>query len=150
MTTQCGINYVRWHTSPACLRLLERLACHGPATPVELAGAVHICEKYAYSLLRKTLHGAGVVHVYGWQHHHKGRTTPIWAIGPGKDKPEPAAETHAQRAQRRRRGLNAQFGTAITTRLLEPKKYGYPQVHIDGQRVRSADHGTHLAKRGGA
>lgn len=142
-----GIAGVLWYRSASCLRVLDRLACKGPATPDELAAELHNQEKYMYRLLRVTLFGAGRVHISGWLHNAAGRPTPVYSIGPGKSRPEPKPETPSIRAKRRRASLNAKFGTGITNRLLNPGRYGNPQIHIDGQRIRPGDHDAHLCKR---
>jgi len=142
-----AIDRVRWWTSTSCLRILERLACKGPAAPDELAAELHNQEKYAYRLLRHVLRRAGRVHVCAWRHNISGRPTPVYAIGPGIDKPEPKPETPAKRAKRRRIALNAKFGKPVTQRLLNPGRYGRPQIHIDGRRVRTLDHGSQLVNK---
>lgn len=142
-----GIRAVHWWSSASCLRILDRLACKGPAEPDTLAAELHNQVKYTYRLMSVVLHSAERVHVCGWRHNIQGAPTPIYAIGPGKDIPKPKPETASQRAKRRRRALNAKYGPAITEKLLNPGKYGYPQIHIDGQRIRTLHHGTQLAGR---
>ena len=142
-----GIRAVHWWSSASCLRILDRLACKGPAEPDTLAVELHNQVKYTYRLLRVILHAAERVHVCGWRHNISGAPTPIYAIGPGKDIPKPIPETASERSKRRRRALNAKYGPAVTNKLLNPGKYGYPQIHIDGQRIRTLHHGTQLAGR---
>jgi hypothetical protein len=142
-----GIAAIQWWSSPSCLRILDRLACKGPTTPNVIAAELHNQEKYAYRLLRRVLINAGRVHVIGYEHNINGSPTPIYAIGPGESVPRPAPESASVRSKQRRKSLNAKFGTRITQKLLNPKRHGYPQVHIDGHRVRCADHDAHLATR---
>lgn len=140
-----GIMHVSWWTSPSALRMLDYLACRGPARPDDVAAAVHMQRKYCYRMFSAILKPAGRVHIVGWQHNTRGTPTPIYDIGPGKNKRQPRPETASQRAKRRRISLKEIYGSSITERVLNPRRYDYPRIYIDGQRVTSGSHHSQLA-----
>lgn len=131
---------VHWHTSPACARNLERLACRGNGTPAEIAADVHCASNYAQSLLRLLL-CHDLIAVAGWLRHYQGIPTPIYRIGPGPGKPMPKADTNAARSRRRREALIKLYGQDIAYKVLNPKAHGYVRPHVDGKRVRPRDAG---------
>lgn len=138
-----GIKAVNWWTSPSCARYMERLECRGESTPERIATDCHTQPKYAYALLRK-LHDARVIHVSGWRHNINGAPTPIYALGPGRDAAKPKAETASQRAKRRRKPLRELYGREIAARVLNPKHYGHPRIHIDGVHVTPGAHTSQI------
>ena len=145
MVPNTGIMHVRWWTSPSALRMLDFLACRGPASPDDLSAAVHMQTKYCYRMCSAILKPAGRVHIVAWQHNTRGAPTPIYAIGTGKNKRQPRPETASQRAKRRRISLKKIYGSRITEQVLNPRRYDYPRIYVDGQRVTSGSHGSQLA-----
>lgn len=143
ITPRLGTETIRWHTSPACVRMLEHLACKGPASAVELSDALHIARGYAHALTKRILLAAGVIHITAWRINGRGEPSPIYAIGPGKNKRRPSAETPAQRAARRRKSLVDLYGNDITSRILNHGRTTH--IVIDGQRVRPGSHQSHIA-----
>jgi predicted ArsR family transcriptional regulator len=123
--------------------MLEHLACHGPATAVELSETAHTARNYAHSLMRNVLLAAGVVHITAWRINGRGEPSPIYAIGPGKSKRRPRAETPAQRAARRRKSLVELYGNDIANSVLNRGRSTH--IVIDGQRVRSGSHQSQIA-----
>lgn len=140
-----GIRDIRWWTSPACARILERLECKGPAGSELMASELYIYKGYAYSLCRVVLLEARCIHICAWLHNSHGLTTPIYALGPSKNRRRPPAETTAQRCKRRRVALVARFGTEIAEKVLNPGNYDNAQVYIDGRRITSSSHTGGLA-----
>jgi hypothetical protein len=138
-----GTETIRWHTSPACLRMLEHLACKGPATAVEMADALYIQRGYAHALTKRVLLASGVVHNTAWRINGRGEPSPIYAIGPGKNRPRPAAETPAQRAARRRKSMREIYGVEITSAVLNRGRSTC--IYIDGERVRPGSHQSQIA-----
>lgn len=141
--SRSGTETIRWHTSPACQRMLAHLACKGPATSVELSAALHIARGYAHALTKRILLAAGVVHITAWRINGRGEPSPIYAIGPGKSKRRPIAETPTQRAARRRKSLVELYGKDITSKVLNHSRTTY--IVIDGQRVRPGSHQSQIA-----
>jgi len=147
MSPQTGIMHVRWWASPGALRILDYLACKGDADPETIATAVHMQPKYCYRMCSAILKPADRVHIVGWRHNDRGAPTPIYSIGPGKNKRQPRPETAAQRAKRRRISLTDIYGSSVTNRILNPGRYDYPRIYIDGQRITSGSHTSQLAGR---
>jgi hypothetical protein len=143
--TRLGTETIRWYTSPACLRMLDYLACKGPATSVQMAEALHIARNYAHALVRNILLPAGVVHIPAWRINERGCASPIIAIGPGKSKRKPKPETAAERNARRRKSLLELYGADITNALVNHSRITW--IVIDGQRVRTASHQSHIGGR---
>lgn len=96
-------------------------------------------------MLRVTLSEARRIHISAWRHNDRGLATPIYAMGPGRNKRRPKPETPAQRCKRRRAWMIEHYGSAIADRVLSPNKYGNPKIYIDGQRITSRSHASHLA-----
>ena len=142
--SRTGAKAVHWYSSPACGRYLEHLECRGDASADQLASACHSQVKYALNLCRKLL-SEGVIRVIAWRHNCNGAMSPIYRLGPGTSIKMPQAETAAKRYSRRRRSLVAIYGKSVATRVLDGKKFGHPIVVIDGKRVTSGSHASHLA-----
>jgi len=140
-TKSRGIRSVRWWTSPSCARFLEHLECRGDASPDQLAEACHNGHKYAVNLTLK-LKAAGIIHVRAWRHNKNGSPSPIYRLGPGKNRPPPKPETTAQRCRRRRASLISIWGRKAAEAVLEGKGR---RIVIEGHTVRPGDHDSHLA-----
>jgi hypothetical protein len=140
-----GVKAVIWHTSPACARYLEYLECHGDTSPDVLAAQCHTQVKYAYGLTMQ-LKSAGVIRVVAWRHNVRGNPTPIYRLGPGKNKSMPEPATSAQRLRNRYSSMVRLYGSTVANKVLN-KNRSKTQVVIDGRRVRSCDHDAHLAGR---
>lgn len=138
-----GVRAVHWDTSPACARFLEYLECRGDASPDRLAAACHAQPKYAINLMR-LMRGAGVVHVRAWRHNSNGAPTPIYRLGPGKNKPAPKPETAAQRCRRRRESLRALYGAHAASAILGSSRVK-ARIVVDGRTLRPGDHDSQLA-----
>lgn len=140
-----GINAVCWHISPACARILERLECRGDDTHDGVAKPCHVSEKYACALMR-VLKRAEVIHIVAWRHNTHGAPTPIYRLGPGKNKPMPKPETTAQRMKKRRDSMREMWGTRATNIALSQARHKGTVV-IDGKQIRPGDHKAQLAGR---
>jgi predicted ArsR family transcriptional regulator len=68
-------------------------------TAIELAAAVGVTKNTAKRHLNAA-HGAGIVHVSGWQRSKSGPPAAMYRAGEGKDKPKPKPYTVNQRAVR--------------------------------------------------
>lgn len=140
-----GINAVCWHTSPSCARYLERLECHGEASPDELAAACHTQVTYAYALTR-LMKSNGVIRVVAYRHNSMGAPTPIYALGPGHNRRMPRKESTASRCRRRKNSLVYLYGREIANKVLG-NTHVKTQVVLDGRRLRVADHKAQLKGR---
>ena len=123
-----------WSTAPAASRLLETLACRGPGLPSDLCARVHCSLVHAMRMLRQ-IHAAGVIHVIAWRHNIAGMPTPIYALGPGPDLPQPRKQTPAERCAHRRLQLELAYGREVRNKVLNRKKRGGVQVYVDGKRI---------------
>ena len=92
---------VNWYTSPGAARILERLECRGELSPDQMATQCHMQHRYAMFLCRVML-SAGVIHVRGWIHNTNGSPTPLYRLGPGRNRSRPKAKTDAVRSKARR------------------------------------------------
>lgn len=143
MSKPTGIRSVRWWTSPSAARYLERLECRGDATPDRLAADCHNQAKYAINLCR-LLRDAGVIHVTAWRHNVNGAPTPIYRLGPGRNRPAPPPETIAQRMRRRRQSLVQLYGAKSANLILGTARQR-GRVVQDGRTLRPGDHDSQLA-----
>ena len=128
------VKLVRWYTSATCARILESLECRGDANPYELVERIFGSLNNIRFCLR-SLQAHGVIRICGYLHNTRGNPTPIYRLGPGEDFPIPAPQPSSVRARIRRNRLREEFGTAVTVRVLDRKRFGYATVCVDGKRV---------------
>ncbi len=133
MTT--GIIGLR-QNSPAAMRILAHLQFIGPATRWDLAKACHTDQRHAAELIRAMRRHPGMLHIGGWVRPASGNGpyAPVYAIGPGKDKPKPRPLTGSEKSKRRRNALLEKFGDQKTVnRICKSRNNGgASRVVIDG------------------
>lgn len=128
---------IRWWTSPACARVLERLECQGEASALALSQAVHIAYGYAKCEVMPALLAAERVRVTGWLRQHSGQPLALYSLGPGPSVPMPAAADNAARLARRRRQMAAAYGVTAARKVLQERG----AIVRDGKRLRTAGFG---------
>ena len=138
-----GTDTIRWWSSPACVRIMEHLACKGPSTYQEIGKACFVATGYCYNLLSRILVPAKVVHLPAWRINARGPASPLYAIGPGMNKRRPAPETAAQRNKRRRDSMLELYGSEITNKVLNASRTTH--IVLGGERIRPGSHQSHIA-----
>lgn len=87
--------------SPSMRRIVAALEAHGPMSPEEIALEACVAIRTLSSgQYLKTLHAAGLVHVFKWDRSHSGPATAIWMAGPGEDARKPRPYTAKEKCRR--------------------------------------------------
>ncbi len=141
--SKAGVKDVHWYTSPVAARILERLECRGELSPDQMATQCFVQHKYAIRLCKVML-SAGVIHVTGWRHNSHGSPTPLYRLGPGRNRSMPKKQTEAVRSKARRDSMRDLFGVKVTNITLSSYRIK-SRIVIDGKTIRPKDHDAHIA-----
>jgi hypothetical protein len=125
---------------------LEYLECHGESDHKEISKKCFCSEKYARHLLY-AMKSENIIRVVAWRHNANGGPTPIYQLGPGKNKPAPTAETIAARMRKRRSSLIFLYGIELANKILKNTRNRQTTVVREGRKLTPKDHDAHIAGR---